>query len=406
MLCKIKFTVNAGLSKKIVVIVFLAKVFAGVFNGWLSYPYPNADTWLYHSDALREYYLLFSHPKEYFTNLFISNYGDNYSGFFSSVNSFWNDMKTNLMVKIISVFHVFSLGNYYVNVVLYNFLTFFGFIALFRVFDSVYKNQRSLLTIGCFLLPSVLFFCSSIHKEGLIISALGILMYCIHGVLHCNGLTFKRVVLILLSVSFIFLLRNFVVLALLPAVFAWMISAKGKYKPLLAFSIVYVIGIGVFFLAGKISPNLNMPAIVVEKQQAFHQLGKANSTIPLAELSPTFSSFAKNAPQAFVNSLFRPFITDGKLLGFLYPLAVELLFYEFIFILMLIFPKTGIGRFNNPFIVFGVFFAFSLLLIIGYSTPVLGAIVRYRSIYLPFIILPLLCNINYKKISSVLSIKK
>ena len=52
------------------------------------------------------------------------------------------------------------------------------------------------------------------------------------------------------------------------------------------------------------------------------------------------------------------------------------------------------------------FFSFTVLLIIGYTIPVIGAIVRYRSIFLPFIITPVICNINWAKVNAVFHIKK
>lgn len=377
-----------------------------MFNGWLSHLYPNSDTWSYHFDALEEYQLLFTHPKEYLTNLFISNYGDNYSGVFKSTDSYWNDLKTNLMVKLVSVFHIFSGGNYYINVVIYNFLIFFGNIALFRVFKQIYRSQTNVLIISCFLLPSLIYFGSTIHKEGLILAALGTLFYCIYNVLHSSGFTFRRVFFISVSIIFIFLLRNFVLLALIPGIIGWVICEKCKAKPIVIFSSVYAVSILLFFLVGEFIPSLNLPEYVVEKQLAFKSLEKANSAIDINLLEPTVKSFAVNLPQAFANSLFRPFITDGKTLKFLYLLALEIVLYELLFVVFLFFKRDNSKFFDNPFIVFGLFFSFSLLLLIGYTTPILGAIVRYRSVYLPFIFTPVLCGINIQKLLAFLQIKK
>ncbi|UEG48605.1 hypothetical protein LK994_08140 [Ferruginibacter lapsinanis] len=406
LLGKIKFVVNAGLSKKIIVILFLTKVSAGLFAGWLYQFYPNADTWLYHSDALKEYQLLFINPKEYFTNLFISNYGDDYSGVFKSTGSYWNDLKTNLMVKMVSVFHILSGGRYYINVVIYNFLIFLGNIALFKVFKQVYKNHTNILVITCFLLPSFIFFGSTIHKEGLIIAALGTSIYCIYNTLHYSGLTFRWVFFIICSLGFIFLLRNFVFMAFIPGAIAWVIAEKTTFRPLVVFSVVYGLLIILFFTIGKVIPVLNLPQAVVEKQEAFKGLEKANTAVEMGTLHPTFRSFVANTPRAIVNSLLRPFITDGKLLRFLYLFAFEILLYELIFLVFLFFKRDDSMIFSNSFVVFGLFFSFSLLLMIGYTTSVLGAIVRYKSIYLPFIITPLLYYISWEKLVLTLRIKK
>ncbi len=404
-MCKIKFTGNAGLNKKIIVILFLTKVFAGIFNGWLSHYYPHADTWLYHNEALTEYHLLFKDPKEYFTNLFISNYGDNYSGLFKSTHSYWNDLKTNLMVKFISVMDIFSGGNYYINVILYNFICFFGNMALFKVFSSIYKGQHKILAAGCFLLPSFLYFGSSIHKEGLIIACLGIVIYGMYTGLRARYFKIKKLIYISAALIFIFLLRNYIFIALLPPLLAWIICARSRFHPLFVFLAVYIIGVMIFFSISKLTPQLNLPAAIVDKQQAFLALEKANSGITLKPLTADFLSFLSNAPEALINSLFRPFITDGQMLKFLYPLGLEILIYELIFLMFLFYRKSKTES-VHPFIYFGIFFSFSMLLIIGYITPVLGAIVRYRSIYLPFLIIPMICSIKIPDFVGSKQIKK
>lgn len=52
------------------------------------------------------------------------------------------------------------------------------------------------------------------------------------------------------------------------------------------------------------------------------------------------------------------------------------------------------------FIYYGIFFTLSMYLVIGYTIPILGAIVRYRSIYFPFIITPIACLIDLNKLKS------
>jgi hypothetical protein len=405
LLCKIKFIVNAGISKKIIVILFVTKVFAGVFAGWLYHTQPGADTWQYHNDALKEYYLLFTHPKEYFTNLFVSNYNDTYGGFFQSTNSYWNDLKNNVMIKLVSVLHICSFGNYYVNVIIYNFLIFFGNVALFKVFSSAYRRRSILLVVVCFLLPSFLFFSSTIHKDGLIISAIGIILYIVDSLLSGTKWNAKKIIVFILAILIVFMLRNFVIIALVPAIGGWIIAKKVNFHPLYLYSAVYLSCIILFFCIGKIIPAIDLPQAVVNKQESFFGLEKARSFIETDTLHPSFKSFAINAPQALNHSLLRPYISDGKRMTFLYPLAFELLIYEIILFVFIFFRKKN-NDIDLPFILFGIFFSTSLLLITGYITPVLGALVRYRSIYLPFLIAPLLMSINYKKFLSVLSIKK
>lgn len=405
LLTKSRFICHSALSSKIIISLFVLKVITGCVHAWILLQMSSLpDTIVFHKEGLIEYHLLFSHPREYFSNLFYSGYETGYAGLFSSANSYWNDLTSNLIIKFLSLCDIFSFGNYYVNVIFYNYVIFFGAIGLYRVFNMVYANKKYLLIATCFLLPSLLFFSSTIHKEGLIYAAIGTAVFNIFMALNKTGFTAGRIICIVLAVCFIFLQRNYVLFALLPAAFAWILSAVKKYPPLPTFIITYLVGSILFFTAGGLSLKLNLPVKVAQKQWDFEHLQTPSTYIKVDSLAPTFKSFATNAPQAFNHSLLRPYFTDYKLSLSLLPLSVELLFYQLLVLLFIFFRnKTST---QDPFILFGLFFSFSILLIIGYTIPVIGAIVRYRSIYLPFILTPVICNINWQKIKASIQIKK
>ncbi|MGF2413927.1 MAG: hypothetical protein ACQUYJ_16465, partial [Ferruginibacter sp.] len=87
---------------------------AGLVIGWVSYNVygKGNDYWNVNRDGWIEYQLLLTNPKEYFTNIFHSQYSQGYSGVFDSFQSFWNDLRNNIITKILSVFNIFSRGNY------------------------------------------------------------------------------------------------------------------------------------------------------------------------------------------------------------------------------------------------------------------------------------------------------
>ena len=372
--------------------------------GWLAHNDIHSDTWNYHNAGLIEYHLLFTNPKEYFTNLFYTGYSYGYHGILQTQNSFWNDLKDNLIIKMVSLLHVFSGGSYYVNVVLFNFIIFFGGVGLYRVFNEVYQSNKLLTAAVVFLLPSVLFFGSTIHKDGLILALIGVVIFNMWQLLQVNSFSFKRIVFILLSLLFIFLFRNFVVMALLPALAAWAIASKRKLSPIKTFTAVYAVTLVLFFTIPYLLPSVNLPAYIVQKQADFFSLEKGNTTIQLDTLQASPASFISTAPQALQHSLLRPFITDSKLSKLLLPLSLELVFYEILLVVFLFYRKKTFS-FNHPFLLFSLFFSLSLCLIIGYTVPVIGAIVRYRSIYLPFILAPFLLNTEWYKVLKIIHIK-
>lgn len=407
LLTKSRFAINAGLSSKILISLFLVKVAAGCLNSWIQVKMGvqgNSDTYNFQSEGLIEYHLLFNDPKEYISNIFRSNYKTGLGEFFSSANSYWNDLSSNLIIKLLSIFDIFSFGNFYVNVIFYNYFTFLGAIGLYRVFNVVYLNKSYLLIGTCFLLPSLIFYSSNIHKEGLIYAAVGAMVFNMHTALNKACFTPRRIIYIVVSLIFIFLQRNYVLLALLPAAFAWILSIVKKYPPLITFLITYIIGALIFFNASRLSSTINLPSLVTKKQWDFKNIGPASTSIPFDSLAPTFKSFVVNAPQAINHSLQRPYFTDIKLSKALFPLSLELFFYEVLLLLFIFFrKKTGTP---DPFVLFSLFFSLSILLIIGYTIPIIGAIVRYRSIYFPFVITPMICNTNWGKIKALLTNKK
>lgn len=396
---------HAELGSWLVVALFLCKVAAGLIGGWVTESNPKTDTWIFHAEALKEYQLLLTKPGEYFTNLFYTGYTYGYDGVLQTQNSYWNDLKDNLIIKLISVLDIFSGGRYYTNVVLYNFLIFFGHIGLYRVFKSVYSAPKWLLVAVVFLLPSFIFYSSTIHKEGLMLAAIGVIIYNVYQILHQRGITTVRLLYISIAFVLVFLFRNFIAFAMLPALAAWIISYKIKASPFITFAVVYLTAVLLFFNLHRVLPSVDLPAYMAQKQSDFFALEKGNTTIELNKLYPSAGSYIKNAPQSLQHSLLRPFLTDVTLSKLLLPLSIELLFYELLIILYCFFKKDK-PLLNDVFVLFSLFFGLSVCFIIGYTVPVIGAIVRYRSIYLPLLLAPFVLNTDWKRLRDLIKIKK
>ena len=100
------------------------------------------------------------------------------------------------------------------------------------------------------------------------------------------------------------------------------------------------------------------------------------SFIETTPISESYSQLIKNIPEAFVNGFIRPFPTDpGSNLKFLSMLEI----WALIGFLIWVSIKHRKLEPEDRTIVFGlVVFALFLLLLIGWTTPVIGAIARYR----------------------------
>lgn len=402
-LTRCRFVMASGISKKYIIALFVLKVCTGCFHVWVLQRIGNSiDSLGYHAEGLKELALLRQHPLSYCSNLFTTDYAAGYGAVFGSTQSYWNNLSANLIIKFLSFCDIFSLGHYYVNVIFYNFVIFFGVVALYRVFKLIYSNKERILIITCFLLPSTLFYTSTIHKDGFILSAIGGMVYLIYTIFHSARFTLKRSATIALLLFALFVLRNYVAVLLLPALLAWAISHYKNWPPLPIFFSIYTFAAIIFFTAPPLSPSLNLPQIVVNKQLAFENLPAATTNIGVEPLSASFKSFIANAPQAFAHSLFRPYVVDYTLSPFLLPLALEWMGYQIVLLLSLFYSKKNNS--TDPFIYCVYFFGLSVLLIVGYTVPILGALVRYRSIYLPLLLTPIFCRIDGQKLKRSINI--
>lgn len=388
----IPFFKKAPLSSWLLIALFALKIFAGFAFAWfykLPQYYPTADTWRFYHLSLTETKWLLSDPAAFVKDLFTYGY-KNPGNVFSGSNSYWNDLKSNGIIKLMAAMNVVTNSSYYTNIILFNFLFLFGLIGIFRVFSHLFTPQKWLLVLSIFLLPSTLFWCSGIHKDGLILSATGLILYCQYRWLHTNGSAAKYLSAILLLLLLIFSLRNYVALALVPALTCWAISNKTGWSPTLLFLTVYITGIVLFFSLPIAFSGLNFPAFLASKQHEFMAL-QGGSAIEVMALQPTFKNFAAYFPTAFDMAFLRPHLGEAKNFSYL-PAAVEVIALWLIALTALLFPRKKIPA--GPFILCCFFFSISILLVTGYTITFSGAVVRYRSFLLPLLFTPLLCMIN------------
>ena len=402
LITRLHFFRNTGINSYILVLLFLTRVIAGLLNAAISaYYYPVSDALEFHKQGIEEFNLLLHQPGEYLTNIFHTNYTD-YSGFLESSNSFWNDLRTNIIAKALSIFDLFSGQNFFINTLFFDFLVFFGAIFFWKAFIKIFPNHPWAVIMCFFLLPSILYFTNGIHRDGLIYLSLGIVIYHFQTGLY-NKFSFRNIGAIILFLSFILLLRNFVFITLIPALIAWWLAERFRKYAFLSFLSIYILVIILFFSSALLPSRLDLPQHVVTKQMEFIILGKRGaSSMDIRELHPNALSFIRNAPQALDHAFLRPYLTEK--FNFLYtPLAIEILCYEILIILFIFFR---IRNQFTPAVYFCFFFGLSMFLVIGYTIPILGAIVRYRSIYFPFLMLPIICLTDWNSFLRLFRINK
>jgi hypothetical protein len=261
---------------------------------------------------------------------------------------------------------------------------------------DVFPGKKLSILLATIFIPSFLYWTSGLHKEGLIFTGISLVIYAIYFGLKERRFGVRRILSFLTGLLLLLVLRNFIIVISIPAIIDWLAATRKPKYGLSIFGSLYLIYIVLFFTIRYISPGLDLPQAVVNKQQDFINIKGGNSTIQTDELEPTAISFLKNTPQAINLSILRPNPGDVRHILSL-AAALELTAILLLFLIFLFWHTNGYHSRN--LLNFCLFFSFSLLLAIGFSVNNLGAIVRYRSVIIPLLVVPMVALIDWKRIS-------
>lgn len=314
----------------------------------------------------------------------------------------YNDNHT--IIRVNALMRLISFGYYNVHNVLFNFLSFAGLVGIFSFVKSSYKGNIKALFVVVFFIPSVTFWGSGVLKESLILFAIGVLLFCVNKLILVSP---KNIKLWLIAISMLIImmfLKIYIIISIFPLLIAyfWISFTKNKYifiKYLFVFTLFLSLGLSLHYLF----PKYNAIQILVDKQHDFINLAKSlhsGSIIQIEPLNPDIISIVVNIPQALINSLFRPHLFETKTI-FMSFSAIEN-FIIFIFILFALF-HIKIQKVKSNIFLFCFFFAIINFIIIGLTTPVIGALVRYKVPALLFFLISLLLILDIDKIKKNIS---
>jgi hypothetical protein len=393
------------LRPSLLIAFFLIKVSVGCLHNWIAYKYypQHGDLWRFFQDS--------------FTTRHDLSMGLSY---FWARNSYlvhpvyWPH---NVIEWMNILFNFLSFDNLYINTLFYSFFTIGGNIALFRVFYEKF-GFNVLCGISMLILPSVLFWTSCIHTEGIIYASLGWLFLGLH---HgfIKGWTTGRIIKVILLTALIILLRPAMVPGLFAALLIWLAGDMHMRRT------TFFAGLGVLALlvAGL---NLYKPDVLnsiprwLSARQQEYQLLEGNSRIPLPTLQPTWIGLRDILPDALFNGFFQPLPgTGGQKIYLCFSMEIMALgiVIGFCFVIFVVNGARGslpYPSFNYPrfFAAATLILAFLGIVLIGCVIPFVGAIIRYRSIFLPFLLpsylgtlldYPAYRRLNYKLIRFVFS---
>jgi hypothetical protein len=367
---KIPFLKNSGIRTGWLWLLFALHVLTGWAHNWIAYRYfpDHGDIWNYFSLSF-----LYRHRLLSEFNLFLSD------------NSTWTYITHNGIVFIQMLLDLLSLDDLNINTLLFSFPVFLGNVALFRVFRRYFPDD-TLAAASVFWLPSVLFWTSCIYREGILYMLLGFLFYNLDRLFTKPGRRplWYAIVLFLLIAYF----RSAVAIILIPAIFVWS-GVLQRFSR----SARRALGAGIIIL---ITLTLSIPAIrdpllrSLATEQASFQVLEGHSRLPLPALDGTLTSVWRAFPAAIQNGFFEPLPGSGGQPVYV-AFSIELIFVWLMVTLAAIrYLRHPTPPTNPAFLTACLLFALAGMLTIGFFVPFAGTLVRYRSIFLPFLLAPAL----------------
>ena len=421
---KMSFFDVEGISKRMFSLLFILKVFFGLAL-WAIYTFyytdrATADIYKYFDDSKVIFDTLKTNPIDYFKILFgIGNNTPAFDHYYSEMNYWARKVDSNIyndshtIIRFNALVRLFSFGYYNVHTVVVCFLSLIGLTAIYKTFVTHLQDKKRELLFAVFFLPSVLFWGSGVLKEGLIFFTLGLLIY------YSSKLFSQKAIAICITTALLLAFSKFYVwLAIAPSIvlLIWINKTSSKN--------VFFKFIFLTFFIGSIGLNIdsftsiqNPLVTLTQKQIEFNLLATgqltdsenkpipaANSLIEINTLEPTLYSFIKNSPPALINTFIRPYIWEIR--SPLMLLAGLETIFILLFLFLILFFIKPLKEIKWEYVLFCLSFVIIQFLIIGETTPILGAIARYKTIALPFLVIALLFVLDKEKLLKKMSFLK
>ncbi|MCE3277966.1 MAG: hypothetical protein K0S44_157 [Bacteroidetes bacterium] len=167
----------------------------------------------------------------------------------------------------------------------------------------------------------------------------------------------------------------------------------------------YRIKKGSTFMSWKLE-NMSDTTFVVNSQDTsiykiLYQQIPARSVIPVRKLKPVITEYLAYTPIAFINTLIRPGFWEIRSWLQLI-MVIENLWIVFLIVLSIVFFDKGILN-KKHIVIFCILFSLIIFVLIGLTTPVIGAMVRYKTIGLLFLSVACIIMLDTNRLRKIFS---
>lgn len=355
------------------------------------------DLWL--KDPSSAFFVLFSNFDDWRNNPYTFDFADKLTAEVS------RNFEGSLMMKISGTIGLLTFNCYLITGFLFGLLAFLGQWKVFMTFRDKYPNIRKELAWGCLFLPDLTFWSSSIMKDTLCLGGICLFYYGINNLYYGRKIV-KSLLIVLINGWLVFVLKSYIILAFMPAIFIWFyLSVLTKIKTLIfkimtSVALLFAVAAGGFIMLDKLAEMSEKYSIekLQETAEGFHswhnylaETGQVGSGYTLDFSDFSAMGMLKVAPAAINVTLFRPYIWETRnpvmFLSALQSLGM-------LIFLLYISYKTGFaGMFRNflvPDVALCMIFTIILSFACGITAYNFGALVRFKIPMEPFFISGLL----------------
>ncbi|MGB0403838.1 MAG: hypothetical protein ACPGEG_07045 [Salibacteraceae bacterium] len=307
----------------------------------------------------------------------------------------FNDNQT--IIRFNALLLPISQGYFHVHTVVASFLSFTGFIALISAFTRWVKIPKVLALI-IILFPQVVFWSSGVLKESLLFFAMGWFFFFLTKIYFDKWSKGIYIGLVLTAFG-MFLIKNYIIICMIPGVTAILVSklipSFKRIRFAVALIILQIFGVVIldYFMGSHRAHS------IFQKQKDFIKeaiIADAGSFFETFVLEKNWVSIIVNSPTAFLNTLTKPSVLAAKNIITLMA-SVENIFIMGIWIFPIFWFKKPKNS-DKMLLVFCLGFFILLYTLIGLTTPVAGALIRYKIPALPFLFVGIYLLTDYSKL--------
>ena len=288
-----------------------------------------------------------------------------------------------LIIRLHLLLRYISNGSIYIHSLWFSFFSFTGCVALYRKFVPFFEKRKWLLKVPLFLLPSLLFWGSGLLKESIVLLCVGGIIYQLDFDCKKNW-RYSKIAIVLLFSTLLWFIKPYIALSFgIAYLFTYLYPSRFKW-------LLVILPISFILFGNTIANSL------IAKRNEYTRLAisvnagsildttlyKEEGMLGLAKLSPSFFKALLLSPLSYSPT------QKSEI-----PFSIE----NLLFLILLLY--LSVNAFSKKItlpktMVFIIIFALLQLIVIGFSIPVVGAIVRYKITAMPFLWISVVYTIN------------